>query len=182
MIRRRALGQALAVLAAAAFLLVGTAGAEAVSGGGSVSLTVDPTYVSTKLGRKFAFRSTIANPGATATTGSIAHLNVVSLRDGVYVDPEDWSSQRTRYLGPIGPGESRTISWQLQAVNAGAFAVYVVVLPNRGVAGAPTVGPAVRVAVAERRTLDSGGILPLALGIPALLGLLGVGLRLRRRS
>jgi hypothetical protein len=37
------------------------------------------------------------------------------------------------------------------------------------------------VEIADRRTLDSGGILPLALGIPALLALVLVGVRVRRR-
>lgn len=41
--------------------------------------------------------------------------------------------------------------------------------------------PAVHVSIAERRTLNSGGILPLAAGIPASLALLALGVRLRRR-
>lgn len=39
---------------------------------------------------------------------------------------------------------------------------------------------AVRVAVADRRTLNSGGILPLALGIPAFLGLLAFSVKVKR--
>jgi hypothetical protein len=39
----------------------------------------------------------------------------------------------------------------------------------------------VSVMVADRRTLDAGGILPLALGVPALLGLATLSLRLGRR-
>jgi hypothetical protein len=37
------------------------------------------------------------------------------------------------------------------------------------------------VTVAERRTLDAGGILPLALGMPIVLGLAAGGMALRRR-
>jgi hypothetical protein len=44
----------------------------------------------------------------------------------------------------------------------------------------PAIGPAVRVSVADRKTLNSGGIVPLVLGVPALLGLLTLGLRYRR--
>jgi hypothetical protein len=39
----------------------------------------------------------------------------------------------------------------------------------------------VRVSIQDRKTLNSGGILPLALGIPGALGLLALGVRLRRR-
>jgi hypothetical protein len=36
--------------------------------------------------------------------------------------------------------------------------------------------------VSERRTLNAGGILPLSIAVPALLGALAIVLRLRRRS
>jgi hypothetical protein len=177
MSRRRAAGAVLVALVAA---LPMTAAAHAANGAAALSVTVDRTGISTELGHEFGFRSTITNRGATAASGLIAHLNVLSLRDGVYVDPEDWSSQRTYYLGAIAPGASTTIRWRMQAVNGGSFGVYVAVLPESDIARPPTTGSTIRVAVAERRTLNSGGIVPLALGIPALLGLLTLGSRLRR--
>jgi hypothetical protein len=67
-------------------------------------------------------------------------------------------------------------------VNSGSFGVYVAVLPQGGTGRRPATGPTVRVTVEQRKTLNSGGILPLALGIPAFLGALTLGLRLRRRS
>jgi hypothetical protein len=170
---------ALAVLAVA--LLV----APTVHGAGepvSVSVTIDRTQISTRLGGKFSFRSTITNRGSTNASGLIAHLNVLSLKDGVYVDPEDWSSNRTRYLDTIPPGGSVTTTWAMQAVNDGDFGIYVAVLPESGEARPPTTGPAIHLAVAERKTLNAGGIVPLALGIPVLLGLLTLGLRLHRRG
>jgi hypothetical protein len=135
------------------------------------TVSVDPTTVTTKLGHTFVIHSTIANHGSTAAAGLIAHLNVLSLGRGLYVDPEDWSSHRTRYLAPIAAGASTTLSWKLAAVNAGELGVYIAVLPRNGRAVEPTTGPLVRVTIADRRTLDAGGILPLALGIPALLAL-----------
>jgi hypothetical protein len=145
-----------------------------------VSVTFDRDDVATRLGHRFTVRSTIANPGPGEARGLIAHLNVLSLRDGVYVDPEDWSTGRTRYLASIPPGGSATVTWRLQAVSAGSFAVYVAVLAADA-AGAPAVGPAVRVAVSERRSLDAAGILPLALTVPALIAAAAVALRARRR-
>lgn len=138
--------------------------------------------ISTELGHKFAFRPTVTNRSFAVASGLIAHLDVLSLHGGVYVDPEDWSSNRTRYLAPIPVGGSTTITWRMQAVNAGSFGVYVAVLPEQGAARPPTTGPTIHVLVAEQKTLNSGGILPLALGIPALLGLAWLGLRVRRRD
>jgi len=170
-------------------LSLGAAGAAALAfactaaaASSPVSVSVDRTAISTTLGHKFLFRSTITNRGTSTATGLIAHLNVLSLRDGLYVDPEDWSSHRTRYLSPIPAGGSVTLAWKLQAVNPGSLGVYIAVLPLSGAAQPPLTGPTVHVSVAERKTINSGGILPLALGIPGLLAALAVAARVRRRA
>ena len=76
----------------------------------------------------------------------------------------------------MAPGASIVVPWTVKAVNAGRFAVYVVVLGD----GRPLAGPALDARVAERRTIDAGGVLPLAVGLPALLGLALLGVRMRR--
>jgi hypothetical protein len=146
----------------------------------AVSVDVEPTRIRTEPGEDFSLRSTIRNQGSSPAVNLVAHLNILSLRPGLYVDPEDWSESRTRYLAPIPAGGSRTITWTVTAVNSGALGVYVAVFPSSG-AGAPITGPTLRADIAERRTIDSNGIIPLALGVPALLGALAVGVRLRRR-
>jgi hypothetical protein len=96
-----------ALLAVSALLVPATAGA-------GVKVTNDRTAVSTKLGQKFVFHTRIANDGSTPAAGLVAHLNVVDLTGNTYVDPEDWSSHRTRYLAPVAPGGSTTLSWRLK--------------------------------------------------------------------
>jgi hypothetical protein len=92
----------------------------------------------------------------------------------VYVDPEDWSGSRTRTLPPLRPGTATTLTFEMQAVSAGRFSVYVVVLPN-GVSSAGTgtlaVSPPNHVTVAGRKTLSAGGALPVVVTVPVLLGL-----------
>lgn len=173
---RRAMGAGVVALVAAL----------TVAGGASAQsepplVTVDRKQISTGLGDGFGFRTTITNRAATATTALVAHLNILSLRGEVYVDPEDWSAQRTQFLGTIPPGGSRTLGWTLKAVNGGSLAAYVAVLPQSNPSRAPATSPTVRITVAERKTLNSGGILPLALGIPAFVGLLAGGIRVARR-
>jgi hypothetical protein len=170
------------VIVALVGALVLAASAQPAVGAAGVAVTVDRDRISTNLGEKVAFRSTIANRGSAAASGLIAHLNVLSLREGLYVDPEDWSSNRTRYLPTIPAGKATRIRWQIQAVNAGRLAVYVSVLSDTAVGRRPVNGPAVQLTVAQRKTLNSGGILPLALGMPALLGALSLGLMIRRRG
>ena len=164
-----------ATVAALLFTAAPAAGATA-----GLSVSVDRTQVSTRLGHTFAFHSTITNHGTATAAGMIAHLNVLSLRNGVYVDPEDWSSHRTRYLALIPAGRSTTLTWRIKAVNAGSIGVYVAVLPGNGTLVRPTTGPTLRITIADRRTLNSGGIVPLALGLPALIGLVLLVVRFRR--
>lgn len=170
-----------AALLAAAVVLALAAGAHAAARADGISATVDRTRIETRLGTTFVFRSRIANTGPATAGGLIAHLNIVSLRGDVYVDPEDWSTHRTRYLGPVAADGSQTITWRLKAVTSGSFGVYVAVLNKSGDDRPPITTPLVAVGVAGRTTLNAGGILSVALGVPIAIGLCTAGLKLRRR-
>ena len=174
---------ALALLAAAA-LALGLAGAAAAAGP-AVSVKLDRHRADIALGGTFGFSSIVANTGARPTPHLVAHLNIAGLQPDVYVDPEDWSSRRTLYLGPIEPGRSTTLDWDVKAVTGGDLAVYVVVLEQRadGSAAAAPIATSrpIAVHVTERRTLNSGGILPLAVAVPALVGVFALGTRRVRR-
>jgi uncharacterized membrane protein len=172
------------VLIVSAIATAPAGGAASASPTSNVELSLDRARVSTRLGDSFTFTSRITNAGQTALSGLVAHLNIVSLSKGVYVDPEDWSSQRTRYLDRLQPGEATDVSWTVKGVNGGHFAIYVVALPGRTPATTAqglAVSPALEVHVIEHKTINPGGVLPLALGVPAFLGLLTLGLRFRRR-
>ena len=161
-------------------LVAALVGARAATAAGEeLGVRVSTTRIAASLGDKLRFATVVENDGAT-TTPLVAHMTVFSLEDGTYVDPEDWSSERTKYLAPLRAAGSRAITWSVQAVNDGSFGVSIEVLPRTGT-GTPAIGPTVRLDVAKRDTLDAGGILPLALGVPALLGLLTAGVRVRRR-
>lgn len=161
-------------------------GAAAAIPAADVDVALDRDRLSTVVGERFTVRSRFVNPGPASTDPSLAHLNVASLTSDVYVDPEDWSSSRSRPVASLAAGTATSLTWELQAVNAGSFDVYVVLLPN-GASSAGT-GPLVvsrpmHVRVAERRALNAGGSLPVVFGVPVLLGLLVVAARYRvRRS
>ena len=147
--------------------------------GADTEVSISRTEVSTRLGDSFSFGSEVGNTGSTTLSGLVAHLNVVGLSSGIYVDPEDWSEERTRFLGPLAPGESTNIDWKVKAVTGGRVAIYVAVVPEQGAIG---VSPAMQVRIADTKDLNSEGVLPLALGIPVLLGLVTLGVRRRRRA
>ncbi|MGH2978677.1 MAG: hypothetical protein ACRDLQ_03450 [Solirubrobacterales bacterium] len=148
-----------------------------------VAVSLSRATVSTQLGESFGFRSRVTNSGAQPLSGLVAHLNVVGLDTDIYVDPEDWSEERTKSVAALGPGESTDVTWDVTAVTGGEAAIYVVVLPGDSPATAReglAISPAMDVRVAEAKNLNSGGVLPLALGVPALLGLATIAVRRRR--
>jgi hypothetical protein len=146
-----------------------------------VSVRVEPTTVSTGIGQRFSLTSTVRNDGDRPLAGLVAHLNVLGLEPEVYVDPEDWSSERTKYLDPLPAHTATRLTWTVQAVNPGRLVVYVAVTTIGGT-DAVAASNALRLAVAPQRTVEAGGILPLAVAMPtAVLLLTGlVGYRRRR--
>ena len=168
------------VLALAASLML-TPAAYAADGSSEIAVKADRTRIAVGLGGKFAVRTTVTNDGAAPARGLIAHLNVLDLTGNTYVDPEDWSTNRTKYLDPIPAGGSATITFSGQAVNSGSLGLYVAVLDRKGSPRRPAITPTIRLDVSARRTLNAGGIAPLAAGVPALLAALTLGVSFSRR-
>jgi hypothetical protein len=180
-------------LLGAAMLVIALAGAERAGASPASSapepenltakLAISTNRISTHLGEAVGFTTTITNTGPTTLSGLVTHLNIASYDPGVYVDPEDWSGQRTKYLGPLDPGQSVDLDWKLDPVNGGDFAIYVVAVAPKD-PGSTThglaVSPEVQAHVIEQRTLNPGGVVPLAVAIPGLIGLLALVPRLRR--
>jgi len=191
MTRRLLLSSSLPVCLPALLLLFGiAAGPPAVahvaspSNVGDLTVTVSKSEVSALTGDVFTFTSEITNDGSKGTPPLIANLAFVATDGETYVDPEDWSPQRTLRLPPIAAGSSSTQTWTVKTVLNGDVAVYVAVLPAPPAlsAGEPlAVSPAIQVHVEEHRGLNPGGVLPTVLGVPLLLALAFGGLRLVRR-
>jgi hypothetical protein len=174
----RTCAAALACALAAVLAPVATAVAsDAPAAPAPARVTLDRTGVVTRIGGSFHVGTTVENTARAPVSGLVAHLDVVSLDPDVTVDPEDWSPERTRYLPPLAAGRRARIGWEVKAVDGGRFTAYVVVLVGRRT----TVGPGLDVRVARHRTLDPAGVVPLAVGLPGVLGLALLSLRLRRR-
>ena len=186
MTRRGGLARALACVAIVGAASIAPAAGAAPGGGApaAVRVALDQAQASARLGSGFGLGSTITNVGRRPLVGLIAHLNVVSLTNGVYVDPEDWSPQRTKDVPRLAPGQSARIGWRVNAVNGGRFAVYVVTVPQgspRTASAGLAIGRPLGLRVSERRVFNSGGVMFLAIGLPGLLGLATLGTRARRR-
>ena len=142
------------------------------------------TEKSTLTGDVFTFTSKITNEGSTKTPPLIANLVFVSLDGDTYVDPEDWSPQRTVNVAPIDGNSSVTLTWTVKTVLHGDVAVYVTILPappELSPESTLAISPAIQMHVEEDRKLNPGGVLPTVLAVPALLAAGFVGLRVARR-
>jgi hypothetical protein len=167
--------------------------AAAAGASGSVEVAMDHATAAGVLGDHLTIGSTVTNAGAGSSGPLLAHLDVVSRDNDVYVDPEDWSGSRTVQLEPLGAGERRTLSWTVHNVEAGEFDVYVVLLlgdpasgpgssgPGTSGPGTLVVGPPVLLTVVGRRTLDPGNSLAVVVAVPVVLAALTAAGRLRRR-
>ena len=150
--------------------------------GNDVSISVNMSEVSKLTGERFTFTSEITNNGSIATPPLIAALNFTSLDPDTYVDPEDWSPQRTMTVDPIAPGSAATQTWTINPILEGDVASYVVVLPDSlAFPASPLVSsPAIHVHVGAQRSLNPGGVVPVALAVPGLLAAAYAGLRIQR--
>jgi hypothetical protein len=101
-------------------------------------------------------------------------MNIINLNaQGEVVDPEDWSPQRTQYVEPLGPGQSATLDWRVNAILDGDFMVYMVAIPAPGSPDAtsqPVASSGIHLTVTPYTKLNPGGVLPYAIGGPLVLG------------
>jgi hypothetical protein len=146
-----------------------------------MSVTLDQNSVAVGTGQGFEFRSTITNLTGQPLTSVIAHLNIVSTNGDVYVDPEDWSSDRSQYVDTLPAGATHELTWNVRAVTTGELILYVAVTTSSGGTNVVASQP-LHATVTATRTIDAAGVLPIALGVPAALVIcLGAAVRRRRQ-
>jgi hypothetical protein len=146
-----------------------------------VGVVVAPTSASVVLGESIDLTVTLTNTSSQPTDDLVAHLDVTDPARATSVDPEDWTGELSQPVGVLDPGASATVDWTIQPIAPGEFAVYAVALS----AGQSSVAASnvLIVSVEDQRTLNPGGVLPVALGAPALVGgLLLLQIRLARRA
>jgi hypothetical protein len=159
--------------------------AAARAGDLQVSISLDAKSV--KTGDSIDFETEVTNTGTEESSPVIAAMNIINLsKEGDVVDPEDWSPERTQYLDSVAPGESVTLSWEVNAVLDGNYMVYIVAVPqpeNADTSAQTVASPGLHLSVAKFTTLNPSGVLPYAIGVPLLVVLaIIVMFRLRNRQ
>lgn len=170
-----------AVVVAVPLAALPSAPALAESSPVGVSISVEPAAKSVSAGDRFRFTSTVRNDTDRPLAGLIGHLNIVALDPDVYVDPEDWSSARTKYLDVLPAGGSTRLTWEVQAVGSGRFILYVGVAQRQAASSVAGSQP-LRLDVSHRRVLGARSVLPLAGAVPAAVLVLLMTVARRRRQ
>jgi hypothetical protein len=146
---------------------------------------MDATVV--RAGTPILYDTVVTNRGGEKTPPLIMAMNIINLKGtGEPVDPEDWSPQRTQYLDGLAPGASAKHSWRVNAILDGDFMVYMVAIPapaGREATSQPVASSGIHLTVTPFTRLNPGGVLPYAIGGPALVAAgIFVLYRLRRRQ
>jgi hypothetical protein len=139
---------------------------------------------SPQMGDSLTFHSVIENGGNREANGIVAWISLVQVDPGQEqpVDLEDWSAHKavTQPLLQLQPGQQITVEWPMRLINAGAYRVVISAVDRE--TGHVMTSPFVDFNVRRKPVVESGRILPVAFGVPAIvLGLIAWG-RFRRRA
>jgi hypothetical protein len=156
-------------------------------GPGNACATVDISLVaeqanptSPQMGDWLQFRSVIRNPGNQAVQGVVAWISLVQVDPGHEqpVDLEDWSAHKAVTRAALQPGELLQVEWPMRLIQAGSYRVVISAVDRE--TGHVMTSPFVDFQVRRKPVVESGRILPVALGMPLLV--LGVIVWRRFRS
>ncbi len=146
-----------------------------------LEISIDKEFATVKTGDEIEFTTQVTNTADAASSTSIVAMNIIDLRKGDPVDPEDWSPERTQDVEPLEPGAQVEQSWTVEAILDGDYMVYMTVIADPEGADAtslPITSPGIHLTVVPFQNTNPGGVLPIALGMP--LGLVVISVLLRR--
>lgn len=152
-----------------------------------LQLSIDLDSLVVKTGDEVEYNTVVTNNGSEASPTLIVAMNIINLdAKGEVVDPEDWSPQRTQYIQSMAPGESINLHWIINTILDGNYMVYMVLISRPEAAdltSQPIASSGIHLTVTPYTSLNPGGVLPYAIGVPvAVLVITIILYRLRRRN
>ncbi len=137
---------------------------------------------SPQMGDWLKFHSVIENSGSQAAHGVVAWISLVQVDPGHEqpVDLEDWSAHKAVTQAILQPGQQVKVEWPMRLIQAGAYRVVISAVDRE--TGHVMTSPFVDFQVRRKPVVDSGRILPVALGVPMLVLGMMAWRRYRRRT
>ncbi len=177
----------LVAAAVGALVVTPVATARAASTDQALAITMNLAYRTVNAGDEVEFTTVVTNNGGQDSPPLNVAMNIVKTGKGEPVDPEDWSPERTQQIDVLPAGENVEQTWTVEAILEGDYMVYMTVIPKPSGANAtsvPVSSPGIHLTVKAFAKQNPGGVLPVAIGTPLVLGLLALLPRAlqRRRS
>jgi ABC-2 type transport system permease protein len=132
-----------------------------------ISANLDHKVV--KTGDRIEFSTLVTYNGTHSSPPLIVAMNIVNLKNGDPVDPEDWSPERAQYIEPLFSGRSVKQNWTINAILEGDYMAYMVIIPEPDGTEAtsqPIAASGIHLLVKPFLRINPGGVLPLAIGMP----------------
>jgi hypothetical protein len=125
---------------------------------------------SPQMGDNLNFHTVIRNDGTVPVDGLIAWVSLVQVDSGKEqpVDLEDWSAHKAVTAATLGPGGTIDTDWPMRLIQAGHYRVVVSAASRAGME--LTTSSFADFTVRQKPVVESQRVLPVALGIPLLLG------------
>jgi hypothetical protein len=125
---------------------------------------------SPQMGDRLSFHSVIRTTGNVPVPGLVAWISLVRVDAGHEqpVDLEDWSALKALTRPSVAPGEQIRTEWPMRLIQAGDYRV-VVSAVSRG-ADRVVTSPFADFHVRRKPVVESRRILPVAFGMPLLMG------------
>lgn len=123
-----------------------------------------------RMGDRLTFHAALRNVAATPALGVVAWLTILRVDAGheQAIDLEDWSADKALAIPAVVPGGEARSDWTLRLISPGTYRVLVSAATRD--APVPAVGASATFAVAQKPVVESARVLPVALGIPFVLG------------
>jgi hypothetical protein len=140
-----------------------------------LSISLEPAAgnpASPRMGDNLGFHTVIRNDGATAVDGLIAWISLVQVDPGNEqpVDLEDWSAHKAVTASSLKPGGRLEVDWPMRLIQAGHYRVAVSAASRTGTE--LITSPIADIRVRQKPVVESNRVMPVAFGIPFLIGAL----------
>jgi ABC-2 type transport system permease protein len=147
-----------------------------------LNIEVDLEHAVTETGDTVEFNTIVTNNGSQPSSQFSVSMNIIKIGSGDPVDPEDWSPVRSQEADALAAGAVSEMQWVIDTILSGNYMVYMTVIPipSRPDVTTQTISSkGIHFTVKDVPRTNPGGVLPVAVGIPALLVLITIFVRRR---
>lgn len=125
---------------------------------------------SPQMGDHLSFHTVIRNDGPAPIDGLIAWISLVQTDKGKEqpVDLEDWSAHKAVTAASLAFGKTIETDWPMRLIQAGSYRVVVSAVSRSG--ERLTASPFADFTVRQKPLVESNRVLPIAFGVPLLIG------------